>query len=569
MSLLRNMRLRFKLLLMNGIAIAFMLMVGISGYYYMDKMADGSSIMYEEGLLSVKWINQLKISFTETESDMFEMMLTLDMNVKNKLKTGLETSFKTNDDLVEKLSHMPMNVEEQASFETFKESNSKYREVMAKAIEQATQNNQVAYQVYNNQVSPQSEATIDSLNELIRLKEQGAENLKNSNAHDSANAHGFILVCIALAIVVMTLNAIVLNRLISSPIKNLQTQLEKAAGGDLSAKGHYPYNDEVGSLTRAFNVMMDNWSGLVSQIADNALTLSASSEELLASAEHSSVAAKQVAASSLQLSEDFDKQFAGVTEANEAVQVMSVSTKQIDHSAKEVAVLADEATSAARNGQESVASIVGQMHEIAGSVQEVNGVIEALGGSAHEIGSIVKIINEIATQTNLLSLNAAIEAARAGEAGRGFAVVAGEVRNLAEQSSASARTITGLIETIQTHIHQAVVSMQGEANKVEEGLAVSERVQQSFARIAASVEKVNAKVDDVNQSIHQLVDSNTRIEQVMNVVSSVSQTGIGVSQEASAASQQQQSTTEEIENSAKALAGLAEELQISLHKFVV
>ncbi|MNY57080.1 Methyl-accepting chemotaxis protein McpB [compost metagenome] len=104
---------------------------------------------------------------------------------------------------------------------------------------------------------------------------------------------------------------------------------------------------------------------------------------------------------------------------------------------------------------------------------------------------------------------------------------------------------------------------------MQEGLTISEEAQASFVHIETSVEKVNAKVEDVNLNIHQLVEANLRIEQVMRIVSSVSETGISVSQETSAASQQQMSTTEEIENSAKSLAGLAEELQISLQKFKV
>jgi methyl-accepting chemotaxis protein len=104
---------------------------------------------------------------------------------------------------------------------------------------------------------------------------------------------------------------------------------------------------------------------------------------------------------------------------------------------------------------------------------------------------------------------------------------------------------------------------------VQAGLTISGEAQESFIHIETSVDEVNAKVESVNQNIHHLVDANVRIERVMGIVSSVSETGISVSQETSAASQQQMSTTEEIENSAKSLAGLAEELQISLQKFTV
>ncbi len=569
LSILRNLKLRFKLLLMNAIAILFLLIVGITGYFYMDKMSSNSTRMYEESLLSVKWINQLKSNFNETEANLLEMMLSTDVKYKVKLKVKLDENSAKNKELVTKIAGIALSKEETDAFKSFEELNLKYREVIVSAIEHATQNNQVAYQVYNNEVSPQGDKTIEALDKLVLLKEFAAEQFQHTSTADSATSHWVIILTIVIAIIVMTANALALNMIITTPIRRLQEHMEKAARGDLSVKGDYPYGDEVGKLTGSFNVMTESLRSLVKQIADNALTLSASSEELLASSEQSSLAAKQVATSSQKLSEDFDKQFAGVNQANEAVQQMLTSTKLIDESAQEVAELAEQATQAAQNGKQSVVSIAGQMTEISDAVREVNDVIEALGKNAYKIGEIVNVINEISTQTNLLSLNAAIEAARAGEAGRGFAVVAGEVRKLAEQSSSSARNITDLVSTIQRQINHAVSSMHAGAGKVEVGLSISGKAQESFVHIESSVEKVNAKVENVNLNIQHLVDANLRIEQVMGIVSAVSETGISVSQETSAASQQQMSTTEEIENSAKSLAGLAEELQISLQKFTV
>ncbi|WNR47005.1 methyl-accepting chemotaxis protein [Paenibacillus roseipurpureus] len=569
LSILRNLNLRFKLLMMNAIAILFLLIVGITGYHYMDKMSSNSTRMYEESLLSVKWINQLKTNFNETQSNLLEMMLSTDVKYKAKLKMKLDENRATNTELVTKIEGIALNEEEKAAYKAFEELNVKYREVVVKTIDAATQNNQIAYQGYNLEVSPQGVKTVEALDKLVGMKESAAEQFQRSSETDSSVSHTVIILTIIIAIVVMTLGALTLNMIVSTPIRKLQEHMEKAAGGNLAVKGDYPYDDEVGKLTNSFNAMTESLRNLVMQIADNAITLSASSEELLASSEQSSLAARQVASSSQQLSVDFDKQFAGVMQANEAVALMLGSTRRIDESAKVVASLVGQATLAAQNGKQSVVSIAGQMSEISEAVRDANVVIEALGKNAHKIGEIVNAINEISTQTNLLSLNAAIEAARAGEAGRGFAVVAGEVRKLAEQSSASARNITDLVSTIQRQIHAAVSSMHTGAGKVQEGLTISEEAQESFVHIESSVEKVNLKVEDVNSDIHQLVDANVRIEQVMKIVSSVSETGISVSQETSAASQQQLATTEEIENSAKSLADLAEELQISLQKFKV
>ncbi|TXK79346.1 methyl-accepting chemotaxis protein [Paenibacillus sp. N3.4] len=569
LSILRNMKLRFKLLLMNAIAIFFLLIVGATGYYYMDKMASNSTKMYEESLLSVKSINQLKANFSETESNLLEMMLSIDVKYKAKLKAKLDENTMINNELVTKIARMASNEEEAIAFRNFEGPNMTYREAIVSTMGQASQNNQVAYQVYNLEVSPKRDKTIEMLNKLVALKESAAEQFQKESTSNSQTSHVVIILAIVIAIMIMTINALVLNMIIATPIRRLQNHMEKAANGDLSVQGNYPYEDEVGKLTGSFNIMTENLRSLVAQIADNALTLSASSQELLASSEQSSLAAKQVAESSQHLSEDFEKQAVGVNQANAAVQQMMNSTNLIEESVNEVTLLAVQATTAAQMGKHSVRSIGDQMNEISDAVIEVKQVIEALGKNAHQIGEIVSVINGISIQTNLLSLNAAIEAARAGEAGRGFAVVAGEVRKLAEQSSSSARNITNLVSTIQRQINHAVSSMQDGASKVEAGLTISGEAQESFVHIETSIDQVNAKVESVNQSIHHLVEANVRIEQVMSIVSAVSETGITLSQETSAASQQQIATTEEIENSAKSLAGLAENLQISLQKFTV
>ena len=319
LSILRNLKLRFKLLLMNAIAILFLLIVGITGYYYMDKMSSNSTRMYEESLLSVKWINQLKSNFNETEANLLEMMLSTDVKYKVKLKVKLDENSDKNKELVSKIEGIALNQEETDAFKSFEELNLKYRDVIGRTIEHATQNNQVAYQVYNNEVSPQGDKTIEAL-KLVLLKEFAAEQFQRSSSADSKTSHWVIILTIVIAIIVMTANALALNMIITTPIRRLQEHMEKAASGDLSVKGDYPYGDEVGKLTGSFNVMTESLRSLVKQIADNALTLSASSEELLASSEQSSMAAKQVATSSQKLSEDFEKQFAGVNQANKAVQ---------------------------------------------------------------------------------------------------------------------------------------------------------------------------------------------------------------------------------------------------------
>ena len=125
---------------------------------------------------------------------------------------------------------------------------------------------------------------------------------------------------------------------------------------------------------------------------------------------------------------------------------------------------------------------IGGMDGIRSRIQETSKRIKRLGESSQEIGDIVSLINDIADQTNILSLNAAIQASMAGDAGRGFAVVADEVQRLAERSSAATKQIAALVKTIQTDTNEAVISMEQTTAEV-----VGEALQALAARRKATI----------------------------------------------------------------------------------
>jgi methyl-accepting chemotaxis protein len=570
MTFIRNLRLRIKLSIMIITAVLFLVFIGFQGIYYVDEMSKKSEDMYQNRLLPVKWLNELKTNFFFLETKVLELSLATTETRNAQLEKEYNEQISINNQIMAQYEGVTTSEKQQEMYATYKEELNGYREIRDEVLQLARANkNEEAYALFSGALSKVRGEIMATLSNLIQLNEEEALQINKDNAEDSSMIQKVIISAILIAVILLVVIGAAINQLITRPIRTLQELMGKAAEGDLTGKGTYLHKDEIGKLTEYFNAMLGALRSLIDRINENALTLSASSQELSASAEQSARSSEEVAMSSQHLAEEFESQSNHVENAGEAVSLMSASIQEVENTAGAVSLLAGKAVDNSRNGYNSVGRINGQMNVIAGAVGESQEIINELGRRAAEIGSILTVINDIASQTNLLALNAAIEAARAGDSGRGFAVVADEVRKLAAQSSESSSHIAELIRLTQTDTERAIKSMNNGSQQVQEGLAITEETKGSFREIEDSVQKVSEMLEKVTESAHKLARGSAKMVDLMDKVNHVSQSGMAISQETAAASQAQQATTEEIENASKSLATLAEELQLSLQKFRV
>jgi twitching motility protein PilJ len=296
-------------------------------------------------------------------------------------------------------------------------------------------------------------------------------------------------------------------------ILRLLDELADLADGDLTTEATVT-EDFTGAIADSINFAIDQMRGLVRSIRDTAVLVAAAAQETQATAIH--------------LADASEHQAQEIAGAGAAVNEMAVSIDQVSSNAGESAAVAERSVAIAKKGAEVVQNTIRGMDTIREQIQETSKRIKRLGESSQEIGDIVSLINDIADQTNILSLNAAIQASMAGDAGRGFAVVADEVQRLAERSSAATKQIEALVKTIQTDTNEAVISMEHTTAEVVRGA----RLAQDAGVALEEIENVSMNLADLIQNIsnaaRQQSSSAGHISNTMNVIQEItSQTSAG------------------------------------------
>jgi twitching motility protein PilJ len=246
-----------------------------------------------------------------------------------------------------------------------------------------------------------------------------------------------------------------------------------------------------------------------------------------------SSAAQESQATAIHLAEASDHQAQQITAVSSAVNEMAVSIEEVSRNASESANVAQQSVEIAHKGSKTVRRTISGMDTIREQIQETSKRIKRLGESSQEIGDIVELINDIADQTNILSLNAAIQAAMAGEAGRGFAVVADEVQRLAERSGNATKQIEALVKTIQTDTNEAVISMEQSTSGVVEGARLAEDAGEALVEIESVSNRLAELIQSISGTANKQSTAATHISDTMNVIKEITtQTSAGANETA-------------------------------------
>ncbi len=302
-------------------------------------------------------------------------------------------------------------------------------------------------------------------------------------------------------------------------ILQLLDEIADLAEGDLTTQASVTENF-TGAIADSINFAIDQMRGLVSNI--NQLSVQVAG----AAAETQSIASDLATAAESQARE--------IGGASDAINQMAVSIDHVSLNAAESAAVAERAVEIAGKGAGVVQDAITGMDNIRGQIQETAKRIKRLGESSQEIGDIVSLINDIADQTNILSLNAAIQASMAGDAGRGFAVVADEVQRLAERSSAATKQIAALVKTIQSDTTEAVISMEQTTSEVVAGARRAQDAGVALEEIENVSSSLAELIQNISNAARQQAVSAGHVSNTMNVIQEITAQTVSATEQTAA-----------------------------------
>jgi methyl-accepting chemotaxis protein len=568
---MKNLPLKWKMLMGFGVLILFLGGVIAFNYFMLSQIKQTtqnqlSSVNASKLALQFKnMIGQLYSSQADLINNENEGSIAVYKQDTQTINNQLAEIQKNVSSDQEKLWAVEMVTETSAYLSTFDRVKAAYdqRKAMNADTLKAT------YKTLDDETDIHKQKLYTTIDQMIEYHDQELSNQSQLLQNHIDQDIRISLITLPVAIIVGLLFALLLARILTKPMDRLIEATKKVAQGDLTVHIQADSTDEIGRLTGSFAEMVTDLQHIIREVDDHAIQVSASTEQLTASAGQTSQATEHIAQTIQVMAVDSDKQVRSVNETSDAVTTMNAGIQQITEHTNQAAASSELASTNAHSGTQTIQSAVWQIQSIHETVGHMNSVVQRLALRASEIGDMNKVINSIAVQTNLLALNAGIEAARAGEHGKGFAVVAAEVRKLAEQSANSSKKIEEMIETIQEDTAAAVQSMNLVTSEMVEGLAAVQFAGSSFDEITQAVGEVNNRIHHVHQSLKAISTNTEQMVLAINgIVSTTEETAAGA-QNVSAATEQQLASMEEVALSSLNLSKMAENLSSLVKRFKI
>lgn len=379
-----------------------------------------------------------------------------------------------------------------------------------------------------------------------------------------------IVIAVIITVIIVMIAAFSLTQSITAPIIQLQKKLTVMSEGVLTEEDiKVKSQDEVGRAATAFNKMKGNLVHLISEVASNMASLKESTTTVNTSVDENAQGGTRISDAVDGMLAALERQQGEVIRTREQIKHMEEVAGRMADYAEAIHGNAGKTRDNARDGMQKITAYVEQMQEVNRSMREMEVVFSSFGENTKGMTEALESISSIASQTNLLSLNASIEAARAGEAGKGFAVVATEIRNLADDSQSAATHIRKMIESVGKQADQMTARLRESLDQLEKGNQMTGEAKESFEVITVGTDEVNNNVEDIIKGVEVLTDRISEAMGSMGTVKDAADNNVTEINEVSAVVTEQSANLEEVSEAMDRLLALTNDVENLVAEFKI
>lgn len=407
--------------------------------------------------------------------------------------------------------------------------------------------------------------SLKMINEALDEKRNQSINQANSNMKNVKNT---LISSSIISLLLGTIIVVLVSKNINSNLKKVVNMNNKVSEGDLSINSmNYDGKDEIGQLAKVTNNMISNLKNMIKEISSVAKEASIQSSSLTKVSDEIREGAEQIAATMEEMAAGVEKQANSSYNISKSINVLDDLIKEASNNSDILKGSSDMVLQITENGNKQMDSSINQMVAVNDIVKTSVKKIKGLDKKSEDISKLVQAIDTIATQTNLLSLNAAIEAARAGEAGKGFSVVAEEIRKLAEMVGNSLDQISEIVYGIQKESKEMTESLEKGYKEVKEGTIQIKNTGKIFKKINSEVIDMSKKIESISSSLAQIMSNSSEIRRDGEQIAPIAQENSAGIEETAASMVQQSNSIDIISKNANSLENLAVKLNSLVSRF--
>ena len=536
--MLKNMKIRSRMLVSYFIIVALLLIVGITSVVMLRQVSDKLQEFYNQQFQTVEAALDIRRTVFSVRGNLLAAILEYSESTVTEAKNDFARLYTLVDSI--KATYQG----DMAQLETVEKNLKQAEPAMIQVTGMASrQEDDAALEYYKTNYKPYMDEVRDIMAQVGEVADKNAVLKVEDGAKLAAIADLVIIILIVVAVVASVGLALIMSDSVRKPVEQMRRMASHMAEGRMDAEITYQSADEIGQMadnmremTGIVRTLIEDIQYCMEELASGNFTvvskhrdayigdyaailqamadMKASMSETLVQIE---IASDQVNAGGEQVSNGAQALAQGATEQASSVQELAATIEDVS---RQVNSTASHAKTAKEENDQSHQ----QINVCSGDMEALMQAMGKIESRSNEISKVIKTIEDIAFQTNILALNAAVEAARAGAAGKGFAVVADEVRNLASKSAEASKNTAVLIEDTVA--------------AVKEGIDLSQETSQALQAVVDSSKKVLEAVNLISDATEEQANSISQISVAVDQISSVVQTNSATSEESAAASEE-------------------------------